>query len=144
MKVNYSVSDVLKIYDDKDSPNVSWKGAVLRAFCAGFVVSVDDGMEWVVSKSDNFEEIRDAVESVDDCVLQFWATNPVYTDDGKEERHKVTVDGKDYWDIGWMQIILSNEPYEHISDYNVNHFMEWLATNPHYVNPYKNIKEKNE
>lgn len=131
-----TLSEVFKLYENKDNQGLSWKGLVLKALSyKDIYISVNDSMEWVVSKSRNLKDIIEAVESVDESVLCFWSTKKATKnmfDKDSEERHKVTTDGKTYWMLGYADIILWNELDESVSDYTANDYMELLITNPNY------------
>ena len=131
-----SINEVLEVYENNDNSGLSWKGLVLKALTYNDIyISVHDSMEWVVSRSRSFKQIREAVESVDGCTLGFWSTKKATKnmfDSTSEERHKVTKKGKTYWHLGYADIILWNDMDESVSDYTYNDYMEMLVANPNY------------
>jgi len=134
MKLN--LSEVFEIYENADNSGLSWKGLVLKALSyKDIYISVHDSMEWVVSKSRSFKQIREAIESVDGSTLAFWSTKKAtknMLDKDSEERHKVVKGNKTYWLLGSAEIILWNDLDETVSDYTYNDYMELLIRNPNY------------
>ena len=131
-----SLQEVFDTYENPDNSGLSWKGLVLNALSyKDIYISVNDSMEWVVSKSRSFKQIREAVESVDGSTLAFWSTKKATKnmfDKDSEERHKMTYKGKTYWLLGYADIILWNDLDETVSDYTYNDYMELLNRNPNY------------
>jgi len=138
MQLNWT--DVLELYEEKDCFFLSWKGMVIKALSYKDVyISVHDGEEWVVSKSRSLKDIREAVESVDDCRLIFWSTKRAtkdMLDPNSEERHSVERKGKRYWHLGEAYVVLWNSLYDSVSDTTLNQYMDLFCNNPYYVDKY--------
>lgn len=138
MQLNWT--DVLELYEDKDAHYLSWKGMVIKALSYKDVyISVNDSMEWVVSKSRSLKDIREAVESVDDCTLAFWSTKRAtkdMLDPTSEDRHSVEKKGKRYWFLGEAYVVLWNDLYDSVSDTTSNQYMDLFCDNPYYVDKY--------
>lgn len=140
-KGRLSLSDVFKYYEDKDNRYLSWVGTVLQALSYPEVhISVNDGIdEWALSKTRNFEDIAECIESVDECELAFWSTKRATKnmfDKDSDERHSVEIDGTRYWLLGHAYINLFNSLAESVYDHTANDYMDLFCTNPNY-------KEKN-
>lgn len=135
-----STSDVLELYEEKDAHYLSWKGMVVKALSYKDVhISVHDGEEYVISKSRSLKDIRDAVESVDDCRLVFWSTKKATEDmfdPTSDERHSVKNKSKRYWHLGEAYVVLWNDLYDSVSDTTSNQYMDLFCNNPYYVDKY--------
>lgn len=79
---------------------------ILRALDKGWVVSVFDGEEWPVKKSNDFEKITAEIAATDETQLRFRNA------DGETR--------------GWMLLVHGNGD-EVIADYTDNNFMEELT-----------------
>ena len=135
-----SLSDVFKYYENTDNLYLSWVGTVLQALSYPEIhISVDDGGEWVVSKSRNFDKIAEAIESVDQSTLAFWSTKRATQnmfDKDSPERKCVEVNGKMYWLLGHAYVNLFNSLDESVYDHTANDYLDLFCINPSY-------KEKN-
>lgn len=80
---------------------------VLRAINLGYLVSVHDGEERVVKKSQDEKEIMAAIMSTDDDVLTIYDGNTI------EEKK-----------IGFISLVYGNDGDDVISDYTANPEME--------------------
>lgn len=83
-----------------------YKHLVRTALDAGHAVSVWDGEEWAVKRGHSFNDIVEAIESVEVAELKIW--------DGEKS-------------IGWALIIpFGVEDYETVADYTMTPFMlDW-------------------
>jgi hypothetical protein len=57
----------------KSNPAAAYRTLVKNALAAGYRISVFDGEEWQVQKSTKFQEIIDAIESVEEAQLRIWS-----------------------------------------------------------------------
>jgi hypothetical protein len=86
----------------------AYKHIIQYALSKGFAVSVWDGEEWQVKRSNKFKEITDAVESVEEAALRIRAA------DGQTVANSVSVSS------------FGLEDDETVTDYTVCPFMdEW-------------------
>jgi hypothetical protein len=125
----------MNIYEGKEHPYYSWKGMVINAIARGYYLSVNDGEEWQVSKSQSFYDISEAVNSVDECRIAFWSDKKAFTkmdDETSEERHSVEKDGKRFWLLGGAHVVLWNELHESVSDTTSNEYMSLICDNVNY------------
>jgi hypothetical protein len=84
----------------------AYKTLVKNALSRDFSVSVWDGEEWQVKRSTKYQEIIDAIESVDFSELRIRQGDEV---------------------IGWASIVLDCEPDEMVSDFTYNKIMHELT-----------------
>jgi hypothetical protein len=74
-------------------------------------VSVWDGEEWQLKRSSNYNDILEAINSVDISELRF-----------RDKDQDVVI-------LGWALIVLDNEDYATVSDYTITPFMTaWEET----------------
>lgn len=73
---------------------------VRHALAEGMTVSVNDGDEWTLVKSDSYEAIFDALCTTDTDTIMLRRA------DGSK--------------VGWFQLIYGNDGYDVIADYGVN------------------------
>jgi hypothetical protein len=85
----------------------AYKTLVKNALSKDFSVSVWDGEEWQVKKSTKYQEIIDAIESVDFSELRIR--------DSEGEK------------IGWASIVMDCEPEAMVSDFTYNKIMHELT-----------------
>lgn len=133
--MDLKLEEVMEVYEGREHPFYSWKGMVLNALARGFYLSVHDGEEWVVSKSQSFYAISEAVNSVDDCTIGFWSDKKAFQsmfDETSKERHSMEQDGKRYWHLGEAYVDLWNELYESVSDTSENEYMSLICDNVNY------------
>jgi len=76
---------------------------VKKALAKDLTVSVYDGEEWQVKRSQGYQAIKDAIESVDECQLRL-----------RDKAGEV---------VGWALIIHDLEPEETVSDHTYNELM---------------------
>jgi hypothetical protein len=84
----------------------AYKTLVKKALAKGFTVSVWDGEEWQVKRGSKYQEIIDAIESVDFSELRIRQ-------------------GDDF--IGWASIVLDCEDEATVSDFTYNKIMHELT-----------------
>jgi hypothetical protein len=82
----------------------AWKHLVHYALRKGHTVSVWDGEEWQVKRSDMFYPIKDAIESVDESTIR------IRNSDGKV--------------VAWAMIIIGLADDETVADYSDNEWMD--------------------
>jgi hypothetical protein len=85
----------------------AYKTLVKKALSKDFTVSVWDGEEWQVSRSSKYQDIIDAIESVDFSELRIRNSNGEY--------------------LGWASIVLDCEPECMVADFTDNQIMNELA-----------------
>jgi len=71
---------------------------VKTALTHGLSISVHDGEEWAVKKSQNYQEVMDAIESVDEAMIRV------------RDQHGIN--------IGWALIVNWLEADEEVADYS--------------------------
>ena len=81
---------------------------IKNALAKGLTVSVWDGEEWQVKKSSSYQDIKDAIESVDISELRF----------RKKDCEEI---------LGWAMVVLDCEPECTVADYTANTLMEELT-----------------
>jgi hypothetical protein len=84
----------------------AYKTLVKNALSRDFTVSVWDGEEWQVKRSSSYQDIVDAIESVDFSELRIRQGDDV---------------------IGWASIVLDCEPEAMVSDFTYNKIMHELT-----------------
>lgn len=85
----------------------AYKTLVKKALDKDFTVSVWDGEEWQVSRSKIYDDIVDAIESVDFSELR--------------------IRDKDGNYLGWASIVMDCEPEAMVSDFTYNKIMHELT-----------------
>lgn len=80
-----------------------------NALAKGLSISVWDGEEWQVKRATKYQDIKDAIESVEVAELRL-----------RDEEGRV---------VGWAQIIPDLEPEETVADYTANELMYDLIEN---------------
>lgn len=83
---------------------------IKKALAKEYVISVHDGEEWAVKKSSSYQDIKEAIESVEVAELRIRSKDDEYI-------------------IGWAQIIPDLEPDCTVADYTANELMEDLVEN---------------
>lgn len=91
----------------------AYKHLVKHSLSKGFTVSVFDGEEWQVNRSNKYQAIIDAIESVEESQL------------------KIRNAEGDY--MGWALIIPSLFDDETVADFSSNEFMENWFDNEYTV-----------
>lgn len=82
----------------------AYKDLVKYALANNDTVSVYDGEEWAVKRSDKYQEIIDAIESVEEAELR--------------------IRDKDGVSMAWAQIIHDTGEDEHVADHTDNVYMD--------------------
>jgi len=134
---NFSLDNILGIYENKKNPYYGWKGLCLNALSKGYDISVHDSEEWVLSRSQNMSEIMEAIESVDGCEIDIFSSTLVHGYEVEKDE-----DGKDLWFVGWARIITANYYDESVSDFTTMPCMEELVSNPDYATYERQLIER--
>ncbi len=104
----------------------AYKHLVKHALAKGLVISVYDGGEFQVKLCNKYQQIIDAIESVDESELIIRDKKQV-TSSEKLENGKTR---KTYKKIAWVRIVLESDQdeAESVADYTSNEFMlKWDA-----------------
>lgn len=134
---NFSLDNILGIYENKKNPYYGWKGLCLNALSKGYDISVHDSEEWVLSRSQDMTEIMEAIESVDGCEIDIFSSTPVHGYEVEKDEN-----GKDLWFVGWARIITANYYDESVSDFTTMPCMEELVSNPLYAKYERQLIER--
>ena len=121
-----STEEVLELYEGDSNPFLSWVGTVLVALDKGYSVSVNDGEEWVVNRSRNFQEIKWAVDSVDECTLGIWVRGEL------DHRPVANVDGQSWSNVGYCYVHHYDGLEGSVYDSTANEWIDDICKNPNY------------
>lgn len=119
-----------------DAPYLGYKDAVKKALGLGYYLSVDNGEEFSVNKSKDYDLIIEHIESVDDSHVHFWkkASEPKVTPCRSDNVRMFTVDGEKWYEYGYMYLVICDVDYdETINDYSVGKYVEEIVADETYI-----------
>lgn len=88
---------------------------VRRALDLGYVVSVNDSEEFTIKRSDNYQDIINALQTTDDDYLHFYKA-------GSRNR------------TGWVHLVYGNDGIDVVSDYTVSDAMDQILSTANAMN----------